>query len=367
MRAIAFWTAAALFVAGAAQGASSPAAQTDVALTRLSAQAPGSGFQVLRSDVKGRLHLLTEELVAFKVTTSGTLEQEATLTTDTVPARPLQAALSADGSTWLLATQEGGLVEFDGSKGVPLPSLPMPPTHLAFLGSDPVFGSPLDPDRRSFLARTFGTKAPYLLRLSGSDWEPVLSSGDAPADELQDLLATSLVAAPDSKSGRLWVATVFAFEVRKLSAAGKELLKVSRTRLRAPDGVDAEREAELHKSLAEKGIQAERVTSVVVVPDPVVRAITIWAGDAYLLVDEPKSNKLAIYRVHGDSGDVDRVGLEVESPRLLRSMGATDTGLVIAGARAQHGLWSVPWSALEPQWKTVPEESSAAGAQDGGS
>lgn len=344
--------------AGPALAASSAKGPAAVALTQLSVQAPGSGFQVVRGDARGRVKLLTEDLGLFSLTSSNTLEDEGRLKTDAALGRPFQPALSADGASWLAVSREGGVIEFDGAKGVPLPPPPLPPMILTFLGSDPAIGFSLDPGRRSFLKPGFGDDTPYLLRLSGSDWDAVLSSSASERDELEDLLETSLLAAPDTKNGRLWVAKEYVFDVRKLSPAGRELLKVTRPRLRAADQPDPEKEAALQQELEKKGIQAGRVTSVVSIPEALVRALAVWSGDAYLLVAESDGGDYALYRVAGDTGEVARAKIQAERPERILSMAARDEGLVLAGARTTHGLWSVSWTSLEPQWRPVPESPS---------
>ncbi len=355
MRALVSWVLSAGLASGVVFGGSGPEKQTRVPLRKLESVAPSSGFQVVRSDAKGRARLITEELVVYSVTASGALRQEVALETDAQPTRPFQPALSADGASWLVAVRDGGLVLFDGARGVPLPPPPMPPQLLAFLGTEPAFGSALDPRRRALLERTFGSATPYLLRLSGSDWDAVLTSDETARDDRADLLATSYLAAPDTKSGRLWLAKQFELEVKKLSPAGKELLAVSRPDLRVADEVDAEKEAALLEGMERKGVRADRVISVLVVPETVVRAIAVWSGDAYLLVAEPSSGELSIYRVESATGDLDRAPIQVERPELIRSMAATESGLILAAARAPSGLWSVDWSALGPHWTAVPE------------
>jgi len=186
----------------------------------------------------------------------------------------------------------------------------------------------------------------------------VLTSSGSDRDELEDLLETSLLAAPDTKSGGLWVAKEYVFDVRKLSPAGKELLKVTRSRLRAADQPDPEKESALQQELEAKGIQSGRVTSVVSIPEALVRALAVWSGDAYLLVAEADGGSYALYRAAGDTGEVARARIEAERPERILSMAARDEGLVFAGARAAHGLWSVSWTALEPLWRPVPESSS---------
>lgn len=339
----------------AGSGAKGPAA---VALTPLPVRAPGIGFQIVRGDAKGRVKLLTEDLELFSLTTSNALETDGHLKTDAALGRPFQPALSADGSSWLATTRGGGVIEFDGTKGVPLPPPPLPPMVLTFLGSEPAIGFSLDPGRRSFLKPNYGGDTPYLLRLSGSDWEAVLTSSGSQRDEIEDFLETSLLAAPDTKYGRLWVAKECVFDVRKLSATGRELLKVTRPRLRAAAQSDPERQAAFQQELEKKDVQPGRVTSVVSIPEALVRALAVWSGDAYLLVAESDGDSYALYRVTGDTGEVARAGIEAERLGRILSMAARNEGLVLAGARATHGLWSVGWAALEPQWRPVPEKPS---------
>ncbi len=348
------WALLAL-IAGASTAATPPNAEP-VALRKLPVAVPGRGFQAIRADLNGRALVITDELEVFELAGTRTLRPTRSLASDDGPARPFVPALSPDGDSWLLRAESGRVLLFDDEKGVPLPQVPLPPEVLGFSGSDPVIGAVLAEEWLRYLPEEDRDEPPFLWRLDGSDWAPLLRTAapDPSAADVADLpMRTSAILASDTRD-RIWVASELTYDIRKLSPSGRELVRVHDPARSEPPKATSEQQQELDAALAAKGIQPERVTTVVAVPDAVVRGLAAWQGDAYALVSLPGVG-YAVDRVDGATGEVSRARIAVERPEILRTLAATSDGLLLAAARASDGIWSVAWTDLDPAWRPVAE------------
>lgn len=338
-----------LAFAGSAASATEAKNPNPAVRLRRFAEAPSQGFQAVRADLKGRAKVLTEDFSVYEVVGSSSLKLAVKLKTSELPVLPIVPALSGDGKRWLVAAEAGRVLLFDGEKGLLLPRTPLPVNVLGFAGSDPLVGSSVDPQLLSTLPEEERSAPPYIWSLDGTDWEPIVhlvrpAKGGLDGEQLA--LATLSLVAADARD-RFWVANAFTYDVRKLTAGGRELARAQDPAMSEPPKPTAEQRERMAAQVKASGIPADKVTAVVVIPEARIRAITAWFGDAFLLVATPGEEGYAVDRIDGSSGEVTRVAISVPRPETLHSMAATNEGLVFAAARASGGLWFADWTSIE--------------------
>jgi len=359
-----------LFVASAAAATPPPPAASDerpaIRAVRLPFVVPGDGAQAVRADAKGRARVLTQRLELFALEGTSGLHEAGALKTVETTRPPFLPALSSDGCCWLVNTSSGALVLFEGEEGKLLPKPPVPADLVLLAGDDPLVGTVLSAAMLDMFPERERDEPPLLWTLSGSEWRPLLNLPEAEEASRTDTelaLTSSVVIAADAK-GRVWVADEFAYAVRKLSPAGSKVIEVIDPQVREPAEASAEAQKRLEDQLVATGVRPERITDAIAMPSPLVRAMTTWAGDAFLLLQLRGGGDWALDRIDGSSGDVRRVRVTIDQPERIRTMAATADGLVLAAARARDGLFLLAWDELEPAWTEVPGLERTRGAEE---
>lgn len=339
-------------------------------------RAPGSGVaQIVAAGGKGGAFVLTEELKVYAVSPGKPAELELTLATDSLPFRPLRAALSEAGDLWALITASGGVEVFEKGKGSLLAPPPAPPRAVIFSGSVPVVT--LDPFRGPVEALPTEFRegsAPIALKYEGSEWEPLVraSAESMPGEmtPLKRLLETSVRLFSDKK-GSFWVARDYSYELSRYSAGARRILTISDPTRRLSADSEVEN-PEFQAAIERRGLDPSRKATVVSIPGtPVIRAVAARNGDAFILTGDGKFEaQLNLDRVEGASGDTFRTSLALRSAECVTSMAAARDGLFLACHRAEDGIFFASWEDLDAAtWtlvasskgdKAAPEDSQAA-------
>lgn len=370
MRRIAQPILAVLFAASAALATPPPPAASDdrpaIRAVRLPFVVPGDGAQAVRAEAKGRARVLTDRLELFALEGISGLHAAGALKTGETTRPPFLPALSSDGCCWLVNTASGALVLFEDEEGKLLPAPPVPADLVLLAGDDPIVGTVLSAAMLGMFPESERAEPPLLWTLSGSEWRPLLylpEAGEASRTDAELVLASSVVIAADAKGG-VWVADEFAYAVRKLSPAGRKVLEVTDPQLREPVAASAEAQQQLEDQLVAAGAQPDRITGAMAMPSALVRAMTTWSGDAFLLLQLRGEEGWALDRIDGSSGDVWRARVSIDRAERIRTMAATADGLVLAAARARDGLFFLSWDELEPAWSEVPGLATASGTAE---
>jgi hypothetical protein len=337
--------------------------------------APGSaweGPQFLQADKKGRLFLLRGHgLVVFPLSAEGKLGDPVPLAKEASQAAGGEstvawAAMSRDGD-WLV--QDGFQPRvFRGTKEQPVPRLQWFVGSVAFLGDDPVVaGSARDVDVANAGFRSLPAKVNLISRLSGDEWEPVVSSrtGSGLAKGAAELMDSRMVRLAVSSDGHLWVAPDFAHRFREYSGAGKLLTEIVVGGGEVRRSEDAEvRQKAADAEAAQLSHDKTKVRIFEETAEPVNKAIAEGRdGHLYfLVVGQGDGGSLSLERYEPASQILERLSVSMPNPG-RGTMAAGRDGLYIAAYSAKQGIWRFTWEQLQDaQWTPVDAAISGGGA-----
>jgi hypothetical protein len=329
--------------------------------------------QFLQADAKGRVFLLYgDDLEVDQILPSGRIVSwHKPDAKDTSDAEVSEAALSPDGSSWLLCSGPDELMLLSGDVRRKLPPPHWWVSACAYTTDGPVIAVlPGHVGGSDAAGQTDWDEPPLLLRLDDQKWQvlstqqpPRLddqkwrpSSGQKPPlpsfEEIKADRDTRLAA---GRKGALWVAQQNAYLLRRFSRLGavEESVAVN------GGGVQWQERTEEDWSASEKAAQAAGVKYTRSRHSKmgalrVVRGLTAQDNRVYLVVETPEG--VALDRWDTASQVLDRVLLAgIEPGRLSLSLAAGKDGLYIAERRLGDPIWRLDWQRLEhAKWQPVP-------------
>jgi hypothetical protein len=360
-----------LQVVTAAAAESPKGAESRVKPVHLVPGAAWNGPQFVQADKKGRLFLLHGEgLTVFPLSADGKLGDPLPLSKNAGQAEGESAvtwaAMSRNGD-WVV--QDGFQARvFRGTKEQPVPSLKWFVGSMAFLGDDPVVaGSSRDVDVAHAGFRSLPAKVDLIARLTGDEWEPVVSSrtGTGPAKDAAALMDWRMVRLAGSSDGHLWAAADFAHRFREYSGAGKLLTEIvvgSGDVRRAGDAEARQKAADEEAAQLSQGKTKVRIFEETA--EPVTKALAEGRdGRMYFLVlgQGNGSGEVSLERYEPASQILERLSVSMPDPG-RGTMAAGRDGLYIAAYSAKQGIWRISWEQLqEGSWTPVDAGISAGG------
>jgi hypothetical protein len=337
-----------------------------VALERVAgdpAQDNQKALQFLGADAKGRVFLLHGDTLAVdQILPSGKIVSwREPQNKEGSDANLSDAALSPDGSSWVLATAFGdelSLLTSDDLRKLPTPHWWV--SSLAYTADGPVLAVlPAWGGGTDAASRAEWEKPPFLLRLDGQTWQtlnvqdelklisekpPVLPSPDQLKAERDVKLAAG-------RNGALWAAQQNAYLLKRYSRQGavEESVAVNGGRVEWKERTEEDFRA-LDRLFSRKINRAHKMAAV-----RVVRGLTVQANRVYQVVETPEG--VALDRWDADIQVLDRLLLAGIAPGLsYLSLAAGRDGLYIAARGLGEPIWRLDWQRLEDaKWKAVAE------------
>lgn len=269
------------------------------------------------------------------------------------------AVISGDAETWYLKRRQDIWLA-TSREAEKLPRVGWEIESLGRIRDEPVvsvlpFG--IGPPIRDRRMRT-GDPAPLLVGRSGSEWTTLATQGVFPGFEAiredADLMRfqqerSTLLGPGDSNS--IWIADMFRYRVRQLSAAGKILWQLQGDlEIHQEDALNTEQEEALEQQaggatggrtvLANRAIQ--RIYGLTEGPD----------GKLYVLAD---IDGLVIDRFDPVEIQMDRIHVDLDYRGAFTLAAGTDA-LYLASFRGQTGRWSISWEELAAaRWQPVED------------
>jgi len=341
-------------------------ALTRIALERVAgdpARDNPKALQFLDADAKGRVFLLHGDTLAVdQILPSGkTVSWREPQGKEGSDAKLSDAALSPDGSSWVLTTVAGDKVSLLTQDDLrQLPTLRWWVSSLTYTTDGPVLAVlPSWQGGTDAASRAEWEKPPSLLRLDGQTWQtlsvqdelqlisekpPVLPSFDQIKAERDVKLAAG-------RNGAFWAAQQNAYVLKHYSRQGavEESVAVNGGRVQWKERTEADFKA-LEKTFGRKINRAHKMAAV-----RVVRGLTAQANRVYQVVETPEG--VALDRWDADSQALDRLLLDgiAPGPSYL-SLAVGRDGLYIAARGLGEPIWRLDWQRLEDaRWKAVPE------------
>ena len=332
-------------------------------------------FQFLRADKNGRLYLLhgdtlqVDELQPAGKLVAGSKPASSQALDSMGPI--MDAALSPDGSAWLLASLPDRVARLnsDGLRELPPPYWAI--SSLAYGIDGPVVAViPVRVGGENAGAPPTGAawaSPPLLLQLRDQDWQTLVAGDPFTRHDTRPLRLQEMKAERDTKvafdvKGAPWLALQDAYRLRHYSRAGalQETLAVAGGRVQW-----RERTADDWKHLEEAaqagGIKLDRSKLANVQAARVVRGLTTRDHQVYLVVET--STGLALDRWDSKARVLERLLLPAlpVGPGPL-SVAAGRYGLYLAGAHLGEPIWHADWQKLDSgRWRAVPEAALQEG------
>ncbi len=349
-----------------------------IALERLPIAAPqksADAFQFLRADKNGRLYLLHGDTLQVD-----DLQAVGKLVAGSKPANSqaldamgmiMDAALSPDGSAWLLASlpDRVALLNSDGFRELPPPYWAV--SSLAYSVDGPVVAViPVRVGGENASAPPTGAawkSPPLLLQLRDQSWQTLVAGEPFTRRDTRPLRLQEMKAERDARvtfdaRGTLWVAQQDAYRLKHYSRTGalQESLAVAGGRVQWRDRT-ADDWKHLEDAAQAGGIKLNRSKLANVQAARVVRGLTTRDNQVYLVVET--SAGLALDRWDSKARVLERLLLPAVplGPGPLNVAGGR-YGLYLAGAHLGEPIWHADWLKLDGgKWKAVPEAALQEG------
>jgi hypothetical protein len=317
------------------------------------------GSQFIRSDAAGRVFLFRgDEPAVYPITKTGEIgKPESLQTANESLGHVLDVALSPGGDRWLVRG-EGRVRLFVEGKEKTLPPMDWLPWSIGFVRDTPVVAVVPRPLPAGVLHLDDLGNVPWLVTLDNDRWSTLARLSDLSAEtawkersRFNQWVTEYAVFLAADREGKLWAANQYAYRVRRLSGAGRNLLDIASTQEeeappKAPPSaavVAATRKAET------EGAKFTPFTE-----RPVIADLVEGRDHAiYLLVHAPGEGTLALDRYDSVRGVVERAPLEMHGTGRF-TLAAGKDGLYLAPYNAPEGVRKLSWESLqEAAWKEI--------------
>jgi len=317
--------------------------------------------QFLAADAKGRVFLLHGDTLAVdQILPSGKIVSwHGSQGKEGSDAELSDAALSPDGSAWLLASGDKlSLLSGDDLRQLPAPHWWV--SSLTYTTDGPVLAVlPAWGGGTDAASKAEWDKPPLLLKLDGQTWEtlsvqdgPKLMSEKPPAlPSFAQIKAERDIKLAAGRNGALWAAQQNAYLLKRYSRQGavEESVAVNGGRVQWKERTEEDWK-DLDRALGRAVNRSHEMVAV-----RVVRGLTAQANRVYQVVETPEG--VALDRWDADTEALDRLLLGGIAPgRRYVDLAAGRDGLYIAGRGLGEPIWRLEWQRLEEaKWKAVPE------------
>ncbi len=324
-----------------------------------SARDDEKALQFLEADAKGRVFLLHgDTLEVDQILPSGkTAAWRTQLSKEPSDAAVGNAALSPDGSSWLLASGPDELMLLSGDDRRPLASPRWWVSALAYTTDGPVVAVlPASVGGADATGNTEWDNPPLLLRFDDPKWQ-TLSTQEPPAQpSLEHIKGERDLRLVAGRNGSLWAIQQNAYLLRRYSRQGvlEESVSVSGGHVQWKDRTEEDWRA-LERASQAVGQTFTRSRHPKAAPVRVVRGLTAQDDRVYLVIETPEG--LALDRWDEGTQVLDRLLLDGITPgRSSLSVAAGRDGLYIAARGLGQPIWRLDWQRLEnAKWKAVKE------------